>query len=303
MSNWFNHFLVSILSLFPKWLIGLVARKYVAGTTIAQAVEQIKSLQAEQFLASLDVLGEHVKTEGQAQDAADQYLQLSDALNREGLNCNISLKLSQMGIELDARIAWRHLENVLAKARENGNFVRIDMEDSALTDITLEFYKRARQQFDNVGMVLQAYLYRSATDLNQLMDIHPNIRICKGIYKEAPEMTYQNDQDIRDNFLRLVKYLLDNGGYAAIATHDTYLIDRCEQYIVQNNITADRYEFQVLFGVPVKEVMHRLVGAGHRVRYYLPFGVEWYPYSMRRLKENPDIAGYIFKDFFKFTRR
>lgn len=299
MAKWFNNFLVTVVPLLPRIFVGFVARKYVSGDTIEEALVSLRTLQAEGYRTTTDILGEHIHYLEETEPVTNMYIELTDQIAREQLPSGISLKLSQLGIELDRDVAWYNFHRILEAAMQKRLFVRIDMEDSSLTDITLDFYERARQIYNRVGFVLQAYMHRSASDLERLLAPGVNVRICKGIYKESPQIALQNPDDIRTNFVKLVRMLLENGRYAAIATHDLKLIETCKQYIIQNDISPDRYEFQALYGVPIDGTLRQLQAEGHRVRIYLPFGKEWYPYCMRRLKENPDIAGYIFKDFFK----
>ena len=279
--------------------MGLVAKKYVAGKSINDAVSAARELNKEGIAGTIDLLGEDINDLSEAIPPLQMYLDLIEAIEKENIDSNVSLKLSQFGLELDSDATWRNFKKIISKIHEKDNFLRIDMEDSSVTDIILDIFKRSKSLYPKVGVVLQAYLHRSMDDLKALLPLGLNIRICKGIYKESPEIAYQNPQEIGENFLNLVKSILDNNGYAAIATHDLYLINQCEKYINDNKIAVDRYEFQALYGVPIKKTLSRLVNDGHKVRVYVPFGEDWYAYSMRRLKENPDIAGYVFKDFFK----
>jgi len=296
----FNQFLSKTVPLMPKFFVGLVAKKYVAGVTLEKAVRKIKELNEEGFLATTDVLGENIPNLEAAQKPLAAYLELLETIDRQQLNTGISVKLSQLGLNLNEEKAWENFDKVLQKAKELDIFVRLDMEDSPWTDKTIGFYRRAREIYAKTGTVIQSYLFRSEKDIKELIFDGPtNLRICKGIYKEDDSISYQEKQEISDNFFRLVKLCLENDSYVGIATHDLDLIARCEEFITSQNISRDKYEFQALLGVPVKKTLERLAAAGHQVRYYVPFGSDWYPYSMRRLKENPDIAGYIFKDFFK----
>lgn len=300
MSRWFNKFLAKTVPLAPKFFVGWIAKKYIAGETLDEAIAAVKQSNKSGFTATMDVLGEDIENLSESEMPTQIYLDLLEIINIEKVNSNISLKLSQLGFELDTDAAWINFERVLKKVKDSRNFLRIDMEDSSLTDLTLNIFKRAKSLYPKVGAVLQAYLFRSINDLKEILPLEVNIRICKGIYRESPDIAYQSPEDIRKNFLNLVKMLLEYDGYAAIATHDLSLISACEDYIKENNIRSNRYEFQALFGVPIQKTLTRLVNEGHTVRLYVPFGEDWYPYCMRRLKENPNIAGYIFKDFFKF---
>ena len=210
--------------------------------------------------------------------------------------------LSQLGLELDEATAWRNFERILMRVREKEVFLRIDMEDSSLTDKTLEIFKRARSLYANIGIVLQACLFRSLDDLEYLLPLGVNVRICKGIYKEPAEIAYQSKAEINWNFMQMISACLNGDGYAAIATHDLNLIRECESFIHENQIPDTHFEFQALLGVPVQNTLKRLVQDGRKVRLYVPYGRDWYTYSLRRLRENPDIAGYVFRDFFKMKQ-
>ncbi len=298
--KWFNNLLSKTVPLMPKIMVHMVAKKYIAGTNLEQAVSEIKKLNQKKYATTTDVLGENIPNIAAAQKPVQSYLKLIEKIKEEDLDSGISVKLSQLGLTIDEEQAWKNFELILNKAKEKGIFLRIDMEDSPWTDQTIGFYRRARQIYSNCGTVIQAYLFRSLKDVQHLINEgQTNLRICKGIYKEPAEISFHDKQKINDNFFSLVKYCLENDAYVGIATHDLALIERCEQYITENKIPGDKYEFQALLGVPVKKTLNRLIDAGHKVRYYVPFGEDWYPYSMRRLKENPAIAGYIFKDFFK----
>lgn len=303
MAKWFNNFLVKTVPMAPKFMVGLVAKKYVSGETLQDAVRVIRDLNAKGFTATADVLGEHIHDLSETELPVEMYLDLTETISSEQIDSNVSLKLTQLGLEIDSDRTWENFEKILVKIKEQDNFLRIDMEDSSLTDVTLEFFKRAKLIYKNVGFVIQSYLHRSEKDIRDFLSPGINVRICKGIYKESPDIAFQDPVKIRENFLLLVKLLLENDSYAAIATHDLIIIDACEKYIKSNNIPTDRYEFQALYGVPIHNTLKRLVSDGHTVRIYVPYGKDWYPYSMRRLKENPDLAGYIFKDFFNIKSK
>ena len=302
MPNWFNQFLVKTVPLMPKFMVGLVARKYVAGKNLDAAEDCIRDLNKQAFWATADVLGENIRDIAETQKPLQLYLELIDRIAELQLDSGISLKLSQFGLGLDTKACWQNFEKVLQRAKSRNIFVRIDMEDSSLTDATLDCFRRARSLYARVGIVLQAALRRTEADLNSLLPLGADVRICKGIYKEAPEIVLQEREEIRQNFFHLVKILLSAGGYAAIATHDLEMIRMCDSYIQEHNIPATQYEYQALLGVPVLHTLQRLLDRGSHVRFYVPFGNDWYAYSMRRLRENPDIAGYIFKDFFRLKQ-
>lgn len=298
--DWFNNFLMAVVPYAPRKTVGLIAKKYIAGETIEETVKEITEMNKNGFLATTDVLGESIATIEEAQQPINNYLELIDTIEQNNLDTRVSLKLTQLGLKIDQAQAWQNFLKILNKVREKDVFLRIDMEDASCTDDTLEFYQKARSKYDRIGTVIQSYLYRSENDIKNLIAKgKTNLRICKGIYKESPDISYQNNQRISDNFYQLVRLCLEKNIYTAIATHDLELIERCENFILDNDINPEQYEFQALLGVPIENTLQHLVNRGHKVRLYVPFGNDWYAYSMRRLKENPDIAGYIFKDFFK----
>ncbi|MDO9549154.1 MAG: proline dehydrogenase family protein [Candidatus Marinimicrobia bacterium] len=303
MAKWLNNVLVKTVPFAPKFVVGLVAKKYVSGETVDDALRVINDLNRQSFNTTVDILGEHIQYLDETELYVNMYAELISRINPIKNSNTISLKLSMLGIELDRDKAWQNFETILKPAKQNRLSLCIDMEDSSLTDITLEFFKKGKSLYQDVTTVLQAYLFRSHDDLESILPLRPNVRICKGIYKESPKIAYQDPDRIREKFFSLVKILLKSDGFAAIATHDLELISVCEEYIKTNNIPAERYEFQALYGVPIQNTLKRLVEDGHTVRIYVPYGKDWYPYSMRRLKENPDIAGYIFKDFFRIKSR
>ncbi len=289
-----------MMPLLPKFFVGMVAKKYIAGVTLEEAVVKVKSLNQQGFLITMDVLGESVSKKEETIVPLKTYLDVLDTIHKEKLDGNISLKLTQFGLTIDPEFCWRNLKQILDKAKEYNIFVRIDMEDSSVTDLTLDMYRRAKAYYSNIGTVIQGYLHRSADDVQKLVKEGVNLRICKGIYKESYHIAFQDRSEIRDNTTNLIRYMLNNNQYVAIASHDLQIINEVRQYIESKEIPKDRYEFQSLLGVPIDNTLKDLLANGYKVRYYVPFGSEWYAYSTRRLYENPDLGGYILKDFFKF---
>ncbi|MDP7558004.1 MAG: proline dehydrogenase family protein [Candidatus Marinimicrobia bacterium] len=297
----FNKTFSAILPFVPRTLAKPFASRYVAGETVNEALEIIRKLNDKGFATTLDILGEHTTSTEKIESVTQAYKELYDRISEAKLDCNISLKLTHLGMGFDNKIVEENLTQVLNKARQHDNFLRIDMENSPYTDLTLKLYGGCLEQYNKVGFVLQSYLFRSTNDLENHLGKKLNVRICKGIYQEPPEIAFHDREDIRENFISLVKVILRNEGYGAIATHDLYLIDTLETWIRNRKIPRERYEFQVLFGVPMKGRLEQLRDAGHKVRVYVPFGEEWYAYAVRRLKENPNLAGYIIKNL--FTKR
>ena len=289
--------LVKLLSHFPKWMVKPFASPYVAGVSVEDAVKTIKSLNKKGFLTTVDILGEHVHSQEESFTIRDEYINLYDSI--KGLDANISLKPTHLGMEIDPSLAEDNLLNILEKAKENHNFMRIDMENSPYTDATIDIYKKCLDKYDKVGMVLQSYLKRTAQDIVDLDSEKFNCRICKGIYRESEDIAYHNKEEIRQRFFEDVKVILNGKGYVAIATHDISLIDNIENWIITNKIPSDRFEFQVLYGVPMGNKLQELLDKGYKVRNYVPFGEAWFDYSIRRLKENPNIMWYVLGNMFK----
>lgn len=280
------------LPLVPRPIVRRVSRRYIAGDTLAEAVAAVRSLNADGFMATLDVLGESVTDRSLAEAAVRDYRAALSAIHAERLDSNISIKPTQFGLRLDFDMCYEKVRALAEQARADGIFVRIDMEDSQCTSATLDLYRRLRGEgIENVGVVLQAYMRRSLADVRALPD-RANVRLCKGIYIEPPDVAYQDRGLVNKNFVRLLEELLDRGSYVGIATHDEDLVWEAERLLDRRRLSGSAYEFQMLLGVaePLRRIIRR---NGHRLRVYVPFGAHWYAYSLRRLKENPRIAGYI----------
>jgi len=288
--------IVSTLPAVPKPIVRLISQRYIAGDGIEDACRVVKELNDDGKMATIDVLGEEITTPEEARHIAYAYDDVFRAIDEQGLDSNVSVKLTGMGLKLGREIAKENLERTVRGAAERGNFVRIDMEDSSCTDDTLAIYRELREQgHDNVGIVLQAYLRRTLDDIAALQDLTPNVRLCKGIYVEPLKVAFQDFDQVRANFFRALAALLKAGSYVGIATHDEWLIDEATRLLRRYERTRDRYEFQMLLGVRQARG-DKLVADGHRLRIYVPFGEQWYAYSLRRLQENPKIAGYIASD-------
>ncbi|MFC1619008.1 proline dehydrogenase family protein [Candidatus Neomarinimicrobiota bacterium] len=294
-----NNLLAFSLPVLPKVFVGLVAKRYVAGETKEQALATVKSLNGKGFEATLDILGEHVTSREEAGKIADAYIDLFHEISDHRLQSNISLKPTHLGLDLEYSICEQNLFRILDTAAETGNFLRIDMEDSPHTDDTLMLFRKCVQRYNAVGPVLQAYMHRSSNDLNQLSQSPLNFRLCKGIYREPLDIAIQDRAAINDNFISLLQQAFNADTYVAIATHDRDLIDRALVLIKQLNIPSSRFEFQVLYGVPMNGKLAALLAEGFKVRIYVPFGEAWYDYSLRRLKENPNLAGYVLHNLFR----
>jgi proline dehydrogenase len=290
--------IVRLLPAVPKPLVQRLSARYIAGPTLEDAVRVVRRLNGKGKVATIDVLGEEITNPDEARAIAGQYHDVLARLDDERLDGNVSVKLTALGLELDEDLCRDNLEAVVVDAAARGRFVRIDMEDSSTTDRTLALYRSLRADgHENLGVVLQAYLRRTFADLPGL----DNVRLCKGIYIEPPELAYKEHDAVRASFVRCLEALVAQGTYVAIATHDEYLIG--EALRVVRDLPKDRYEFQMLLGVR-PERADELVAAGHKLRVYVPFGTHWYEYSTRRLQENPKIAGYVAGDLVgRFVRR
>jgi proline dehydrogenase len=244
------------------------------------------------------VLGEEITSLDDARAIAGAYHDVFETIDREGLDSNVSVKLTGLGLNLDFDVCRDNVDALVADAAARDNFVRIDMEDSSTTDDTLRLYRELREAgHERLGVVLQATLKRTLADVDALADLRPNVRVCKGIYVEPPAIAFREFEAVRGNFVRVLEALLDAGCYVGIATHDDWLVDRARETIAERRLGRDEYEFQMLLGVR-PELGDSVVRDGHRLRIYVPFGTHWYRYSIRRLQENPKIAGYVAADTF-----
>ena len=299
--SFFNKIIVAIVQLMPKAIVGFFSKRYIAGETLDEAVKLVKSLNNKGIYATIDVLGESVGNKEEALDAKNKALQVLDTIHKYNLLANLSVKPTQMGLNIDEDFAFQQICELTQKAKEISNFIRIDMEDSPYTDLTFKLLKRLREKFDNTGVVIQAYLKRSYDDVLMLNKIGTNYRLCKGIYIEPPAIAYKGKQEIRNNYLKILATILKAGNYIGIATHDEYLIKAAKKMINDLNIQKDKFEFQMLLGVR-ENLRNKINYEGYKIRIYVPFGKDWYAYSVRRLKENPQIAGYVFKSLFMINR-
>ena len=283
----------------PKFIVKFFSRKYIAGETIETAINLVKDFNSKGIYATLDVLGESVKNEEEAKNAFANAMNVFDAIVNNNLKANLSVKPTQLGLAINEVLAYEHISKLVRRANEIDNFVRIDMEDSPYTDATIDIYKKIFESYDNVGIVLQAYLKRTYNDTVILNKLGTDYRLCKGIYIEPASIAYKSKQSVRDNYIKVLETMLKNGNYVGIATHDEYLINEAYRLIKELQIPKDKFEFQMLLGVR-EDLRDKINNDGYKIRVYVPFGKDWYPYSIRRLKENPQIAWHIFKDIFSF---
>ncbi len=277
----------------------LGAARFVTGETLDDCVKAQRALNARGLKCATTLLGEGVKDETVIRSVVDHYVEILDRIKREQLNCNVAVKLTQLGLDLGVDVAYGHLRQIVQHAAGLGNFIRIDMEESGRVDATLEIYRRLRSDgLDNVGTVLQSYLYRSQKDLGGLLPLRPNLRIVKGAYLEPPSVAYPKKTDVDHNYLHLVERMLNEGGYTAIATHDERIIAHVIEFTQRQGIGRDRFEFQMLYGVR-PQLQVDLVGQGYRVLVATPFGRDWYPFFMRRLAERPANVFFILKNLLR----
>ena len=293
-----NYLIIQIIPFLPKVFVRLVASPYIAGITDDEMLLNVQKLNNKGYDVAIDILGEHVKTEQEATEITERYANLYDRISSQKLNANLSIKLSHIGQDLGYDVVKSNLMILVNAAKKHNNFLRLDMENSPYTSETINLYKKAFESYSNVGIVLQAYMHRSKDDLDKLANEKFNVRICKGIYIESEDIAFRDYQKIRDNYIVLVQQALIKGAYVGIASHDEYLIDKLYLWIKENQIPTTQYEFQILHGVPMEKKLQQLIKEGNKVRVYVPYGDNWYDYSVRRLKENPKMAGYIIKNIF-----
>jgi proline dehydrogenase len=298
----FNNLIVRVVQLMPKPVVGFFSKKYIAGETLLDAVDFVKKLNLKGIYATMDVLGESVANKEESIKCKQEALEVLEAIEKNKLMANLSIKPTQMGLAIDEQFAFEQILELVKKAAEYKNFVRIDMEDSPFTDKTLNLYKRIYADYKNVGVVIQAYMKRSIDDVVALDKIGTNYRLCKGIYVEPAAIAYKSKQEVRDNYLKILDQMFKDGNYVGIATHDKPLIDAAYTRIKEQNIVKEKFEFQMLLGVR-EDLRDKINSDGYKIRIYVPFGKDWYAYSVRRLKENPSVAGTIAKSFLTFGRR
>ena len=293
-----NKLIASSVSVFPKWFIELFSKSYVAGYSSNEVLSIVEELNSQGFSATIDILGEHVKDLDISKNITQQYCELFENINSKSIDSNISVKPTHIGLDISKNVVLENFNKIIEVARDKSNFLRIDMESSNNTDDTFEIYKSLKNKYSGVGVVLQAYLKRSINDIENLASPKFNARICKGIYKEDSEIAYKEQDMINNNFLEMAKLMLQKNSYACFATHDQQLIDSLVELVEKMKIETTKFEFQVLYGVPMNGKLEKLISKGYKVRIYVPFGPDWYEYSLRRLKENPNIAGYVIKNLF-----
>lgn len=276
-----------------------LARRFIAGETFEEAKEVVKRLNDKGFSVTLDILGESVTNKEQAEKARDSYIELLGKINTVGLNSNVSLKLTQMGLDIDDSYCRENVMKIVKTAVEYKNFVRIDMEGSRYTQRTIDIFKKIHGVYpENIGMVIQSYLYRSKKDIIYAIENRHRIRLCKGAYKEPPDIAFPDKRAVNKNYEDMAKELLLKGNYPAIATHDERLINIAESFAKENNIPKDRFEFQMLYGIR-RDLQERLITEGYRVRIYVPYGTYWMPYTIRRIRERKENLWFVLRNIFR----
>ncbi len=299
----FNKLIASLLPYMPKKFIWLFSKRYIAGTTIQDAVRESRKLNWEGIMISVDLLGEFITDLKQADENKNEYIDIIETFEKENIDGNYSLKPTMFGLLLDEEVCYNNIREIVAKAAEYGNFVRVDMEDSQCVDREITLFRRLKDEFpENTGLVFQSYMKRTLDDIKGLEDLNTvsnpvNYRLCKGIYVEPAEVAFKKYQEINDHFLTDLEYLFENKMYPGIATHDKPLVEGAYKLIEKYNVPKEMYEFQMLYGV-TPELRKSVVEKGHRMRVYVPFGSQWFAYSTRRLKENPRMASLIIKALF-----
>jgi proline dehydrogenase len=276
------------------------ANRFVAGETIESAIDAVRELNRRGILATLDHLGEFVNTESEAVEAADYCVRTLDAIHASGVRSHLSVKLTQLGLDISPELCRENMRRILDRARQYGNFVRIDMEDYAHNQVTIDLFKELHQEYgsNTVGLVIQAYLYKSEQDIDDLSPLRPNLRLVKGAYKEPKDVAFPLKQDVDRNFLHLIQKHLLYGNYAAVATHDENVISAVKAFVKDNGIPNTQFEFQMLYGIR-PQLQEQLAREGYTMRVYVPYGDDWYGYFMRRLAERPANVAFVLKSMFK----
>lgn len=295
--------IAGMLPYMPKSFVWIFSKRYIAGKKIGDAIKVSKELNKEGIKVTVDLLGEFITKLNEAEQNKIEYLDIIETFTKEKIDCNFSLKPTMFGLLIDKEACCNYIREIIAKAASYNSFIRIDMEDSQCVDMEIDMFRHLKAEFpNNVGLVVQAYLKRTLKDLEDLMDLHSNdiplnYRLCKGIYVESPTIAYKKYEEINEHFLEDLEYLLKNGVYPGIATHDKPLVDGAYKLIEKYKVPKEKYEFQMLYGV-TPELRKSIVEKGHTMRVYVPYGEKWFAYSTRRLKENPKMAWHIIKALF-----
>jgi proline dehydrogenase len=293
-----NNIIIKTIPNLPKKMVKIIADQYVAGNTIEDAIKKTKYLNSQKYEVTIDLLGEHIQKSDETNNITNIYLELLNQINSSNLLSNISVKPTHIGLDIGIETFKENALKLVEKAKEYNNFIRFDMENSTTTDATIGVFKEIQRDYKNVGIVFQAYLKRTYSDLEKLISQKINFRLCKGIYNEDVEIAYKDYEEINTNYLKIVELAFKNDTYIGLATHDLNLLKEIYKLIEKYEASNQNFEFQVLYGVPMKGWLQRHLDNNFKVRVYLPYGPQWYEYSIRRLKENPNIAKYVAKSIF-----
>ncbi|MBD1380783.1 proline dehydrogenase family protein [Metabacillus arenae] len=288
----------SFTKLAKKYGPRLGAARFVAGEDIKKAVEVIKDLNSKNLDVTIDYLGEFVDNEREANEMADNCLNAIEVIGKEKLHSQLSLKLTSMGLDISAAIVMKNMRRILKSAKTHNVFVTIDMEDFSRCQKTIDIFTELKSEYDNIGTVIQAYLFRTVKDIADLNQYNPNLRLVKGAYKESPQVAFPEKKDVDENFKKIIKMHLLNGNYTAVATHDDAIIEYTKQLVIEENISKDLFEFQMLYGIRPERQLE-LVNEGYKMRVYVPYGKDWYGYFMRRLAERPANVAFVLKGVLK----
>jgi len=296
-----NNIIIKTIPLLPKLMVKIIADKYVAGNKIKDAINKTKLLNNQDLHVTIDLLGEHVKDLNEVESVTKTYLKLLEEINLSSLKSNISVKPTHIGLDINLDTFYKNALKLVESARDKNNFIRFDMENSSTTDSTIDVFKKIHKDYKNVGTVFQAYLKRTYSDIEKLSENQINFRLCKGIYNEDAGIAYKSYDEINSNYLKIAEMAFKNGCYIGLATHDLHLTQNLYDLIEKHNVPKENFEFQILYGVPMKGWIQRHLKNKFKVRVYLPYGPQWYEYSIRRLRENPNIARYVAKSIFSKT--
>ncbi len=281
-----------------KYGLRFGAKRFVSGESIAEAISKVTELNNSGRVVTLDHLGEFVYTKEEANESTIMSLKTLDEIHASGVQSHLSVKMTSLGLDIDKDLCLSNMRKIVSRANQYGNFVRIDMEDYAHCQITIDIYEELRQEFDNVGLVIQAYLYRTEEDMKHLNVLQSNLRLVKGAYKESPDVAFPEKKDVDENYKKIIEMHMLNGNYTAVASHDEKIIQFTKELADKHGIAKDKFEFQMLYGI-CEDLQNKLVEEGYKVRVYVPYGKDWFGYFMRRLAERPANVWFILKNLFK----
>ena len=296
--NIINNIIIKTIPLLPKKVVKLIANNYVAGINPQDVLNKTKFLNNRGYEITIDLLGEHISDNNTVDKITEIYLNLLKSIKEQDLRANISVKPTHIGLHIDLNTFRNNADKLVSSALKMNNFIRFDMEDSSTTDNTINIIKELNKKYENIGTVFQAYLKRTYSDLSYFLNNNTNFRLCKGIYNESPLVAYKSYDKINENYLKIVELAFKKNSYICFATHDLFLIEEIYKLIKKYNVSTNKFEFQVLYGVPMKGWLQKHLKNNYKVRIYLPYGPQWYKYSIRRLKENPNIAKHVAKSIF-----